>query len=273
MTAVLPPLSADPFPRSGSGQRGRLDCTTRPHPKKPETAMLKPTADIQEVIIAVEEDGASLTRSVPAPSPFPSFDPRAPSFRLQAPTPPLEDRPATPVSLTVSCPSPTCTSPSPAASPAHVPSSPQSHTSSPTLVRNGSSASTSTSSPVMRSMFPRYDPPVALAQQSCYPRVEVNAAVLAVTRRLDSESSYSPSLNSQHEPPSQRSGLASSNGGVGSGLGLQNIQEPTERPVDYTSISTPVELVEFWALANGQKSSESVNDFTLELSWYVHYDS
>ncbi|KAL8972957.1 MAG: hypothetical protein Q9183_000258 [Haloplaca sp. 2 TL-2023] len=115
-------------------------------------------------------------------------------------------------------------------------------------------------------MFPRYDPSVALTQQSYYPRVEVNAGVLAVTRRLDSESPYSPSLQLQHEPPSQWSALASSNSGVGSGLGLQHIQEPTERPVVYTSISTPVELVDLWALANGQKSSESVNDFTLELS-------
>ncbi|KAL8874563.1 MAG: hypothetical protein Q9174_000090, partial [Haloplaca sp. 1 TL-2023] len=164
MAAVLLPMSAEPFHRSGSGEMGMPRYISRSFPTEPETAMLKSTADIQEVIIAMEEDNTSPTRSVLPPPPFPSFDPRAPSFRLQAPTPPLEDRPATPRPLAVSCPSPTSTSESPSASPDHMSSSPRSHTSSPTLVRNGSSASTSTSSPVMRSMFPRYDPSMALTQ-------------------------------------------------------------------------------------------------------------
>ncbi|KAL8688468.1 MAG: hypothetical protein Q9218_005630 [Villophora microphyllina] len=249
--------------QSMPGRKGVVRYTTRPPLREPDFEMMKPMGDVHEVVIAIEEDNATLARHLPPPPKVytpPSDNPTAPSFRLQAPTPPLAERPATPVSLTVSCPSPTSPSPSRAASPTSMGSSPQSRTSSPTLVRNGSTASTGTYSPVMRSMFPRYDATIPLAQQPYYPRGDINPAVAPLTRRFDHPSSPSPSLYSQHEPVSTQSNFCKT------GLRLQNLREPLQGSIALSSISTPAELIGFWALANGQRSSDAAAKFTLELS-------
>lgn len=270
MAAMLRPSPVGSLPQHTPAWKGVLRYTTKPPPREPDFETMKPTGDVHEVIIAIEEDDTTLSHRIPPPPPAhtaPSFDPTALSFRLQAPTPPLALRPATPVSLTMSSPSATSPSPSQAASPTTIRSSPRSQTSSSTLVRNGSTASIGPYSPVMRSMFPRHDPTIPLTQQPYYPRVDVNPAVLAFTRRLDNPGSYSPSLYSQQEPPSQGTEPGFGKIGKRTGLGLQNLGGPSERSMDLPGISTPVELVEFWALANGQRSSNAARDFTLELSW------
>ncbi|KAL9586862.1 MAG: hypothetical protein Q9212_000606 [Teloschistes hypoglaucus] len=262
MAAITPPMSLASSLPYGSGQKGLLRYITRPPLGEPQFEMMKPIGDVHEVVIAIEEDSAAVARHLPPPPRVhnsPSENSIAPSFRLQPPTPPLAERPETPIPLT---PSPTFTSPSRAMSSTSIDSSPRSQTSSPTLVRNGSTASTGTYSPVMRSMFPRYDPAVPLAQQSYYPRVEIKPAVAAVTSRLDNPGSCSPSLYSQQEPPL----LENESNFCKTGLRLQNLREPVQGSIALSSISTPAELVDFWAIANGQRNSEAASRFTLELS-------
>ena len=79
---------------------------------------------------------------------------------------------------------------------------PRSHTSSPTLVRSGSTGSTATHSPVMRSMFSRFDPSVSLAQQKYYPNMERMPRVPTWTHDTFTRPEYSPSLYSQPVSPS-----------------------------------------------------------------------
>ncbi|KAL8803064.1 MAG: hypothetical protein Q9200_006358, partial [Gallowayella weberi] len=243
-----------------------LRYTTRPPIRDPSFEMMKPAGEVHEVVIAIE-DGNTITHYPIPPPPkahiSPAQDLAAPSFRLQAPTPPLAERPATPVSLVVSCPSPTVSSQSRAASPTSIESSPHSHTTSPTLVRNGSTASTGTYSPVMRSMFPRFDPTVPLAQQQYYPGVDVNPAMGAGSSRPDDIGSYSPSLYSQQEQLSRApdAGFARTDG-----LGLKNMLKPSESSNAASSFSTPNELLALWALANGQEAPETLQSYRLELT-------
>ncbi|KAL8799111.1 MAG: hypothetical protein Q9182_006145 [Xanthomendoza sp. 2 TL-2023] len=243
-----------------------LRYTTRPPIREPSFEMMKPAGEVHEVVIAIEEDNTVTHYPIPPPPKAyisPAQDLATPSFRLQAPTPPLAERPATPVSLVVSCPSPTISSQSRAASPTSIESSPHSHTTSPTLVRNGSTASTGTYSPVMRSMFPHFDPTVPLAQQQYYPSMDINPAMVAGSTRTDDIGSYSPSLYSQQEHSSRTldAGFARTDG-----LGLKNMMKPSESSNDASSFSTPNELVALWALANGQEAPEALQKYRLELS-------
>lgn len=228
--------------------------------------MLKPIGDVHEVVIAIEEDNINTFHPIP-PAPKPrtsSQNSTTPSIRLQAPTPPQADRPTTPISLIASCPSSTSLPRSHSVSLASMESSPCSHTSSPTLVRKGSTASTGTCSPVMRSMFPRYDPTLPLAQQRYYPNVEIDFAMTAANTRVDNPGSYSPSMCTQPESLADRRETGSP-----SGLRLQNAGKLSERIEDLPGFSTPVELVDFWALANGQMNLKAAKECRLELSWYV----
>ncbi|KAL8728382.1 MAG: hypothetical protein Q9166_005426 [cf. Caloplaca sp. 2 TL-2023] len=270
MATLVETLPVGTLSQHRPGRRGILRYTTRPTLHEPDFEMIKPVGEVHEVVIAIEED-TTTTTPYPIPRPpkayiSPSEDPTAPSFRLQAPTPPLAERPATPVSLAVSCPSPTSWSPSQAASPAPAKTSSRSHTSSPTLVRNGSTGSTGTYSPVMRSMFPRFDPTIPLAQQHYYPTIEVNPAVAAVTSRVDDIGSYSPSLYSQQEPWSRGADTGALKTGLTRGLGLRNVLKPPESAKDASSFSTPSELVNVWTLANGQETSGAAPEYRLELS-------
>ncbi|KAL8730406.1 MAG: hypothetical protein Q9181_004668 [Wetmoreana brouardii] len=115
-------------------------------------------------------------------------------------------------------------------------------------------------------MFPRYDSTIPLAQQPYYPRVETNPAVAAVTRTFNNPGSYGPSLYSQQQPPSHGTEPTLSKSGLRSGLGLQNLRQPSGSSIELQCVSTPDVLVDFWALANGQKSSEAADKFTLKIS-------
>ncbi|KAL8916187.1 MAG: hypothetical protein Q9172_006406 [Xanthocarpia lactea] len=249
--------------------KGMVRYTTKPPLREPEFEMMKPMGEVHEFVIAIEEGGISNTFPLPPPPKArvpASQDPTAPSFRLQAPTPPLAERPATPVSLASSLPSPSSSSPSRAASPTTVDRSPRSHARSPTLVRNGSTASTGTYSPVMRSMFPRFDPTVPLARQQYYPRMEISPGATATTGRVDDIGSHSPSLYSQQKPSSRGLETDLPQLGLTNGLGLRDVMKPLENSNEVSGISTPGELTDFWALANGQKTSESAREYKLELS-------
>lgn len=229
---------------------------------------MKPIGDVHEVVIAIHEADATTFHRMPSPPKAPtapSQDPTAPSLRLQAPTPPLAHGPITPISLTVPCPSPPPPSQGPPASPTSRESSPRSHTSSPTLVRKGSTVSTGTYSPIMRSMFPRYNPTVPLAQQRYYPQIHINPTAAKTAAEAADSGSYSPSLYAQQEP--SRNGQKTP---LPKGLGLFDAGKLAEESRDLLDLSTPDELVDLWALANGQTSQKATKEYGLELSWYVY---
>ncbi|KAL8657977.1 MAG: hypothetical protein Q9226_001387 [Calogaya cf. arnoldii] len=119
---------------------------------------------------------------------------------------------------------------------------------------------------MMRSMFPRFDPAVPLARQQYYPAVDISPGVAAATSRVDDIGSYSPSLYSQQEPSFRREETDTHRTGLTNGLGLKNVLKPLEGPKDSACFSTPIELVDVWAFANGQKTSGVAREFKLELS-------
>ncbi|CAO1596725.1 hypothetical protein XANCAGTX0491_000557 [Xanthoria calcicola] len=269
MPTLMETLPAGTLSQYRPAHKGLLRYTTRPPLREPAFEMMKPAGEVHELVIAIEEDHVTTTYPIPPPPKafIPTLqDPAAPSFRLQAPTPPLADRPPTPVSLLVSCPSPTSASPSRAASPKSVASSSTSDTSSPTLVRNRSTASTGTHSPVMRSMFPRFDPTVPLSRQQYYPTVDISPEVAAGTSRVDDIGSYSPSAYSQRDPSFREDETDTARRGLTNGLGLKNVLKPLESPKLVACFSTPIELLDAWAFANGQETSGATREYTLELS-------
>ncbi|KAL9031589.1 MAG: hypothetical protein Q9196_000391 [Gyalolechia fulgens] len=216
MAAAAEPLR---MAQPRGGRKGMLRYTPKPPLKEPEFEMMKPTGDVHELVIAIEETHPAAFGTVPPPpeAPIsPSQDPTAPSFRLQAPTPPQAGRPTTPVSSIVS---------------------------------------------FMRSMFPRYDPALSLAQQRYHPSAEISSSVTATRSRVNNGGPFSPSLKIQPEAPPVGRETA-----LPSGLGLQNTEKLSERLENLPSLSTPVELIDFWALANGQTSKKAVMDYRLELS-------
>ena len=151
--------------------------------------------------------------------------------------------------------------PSRAGSP--VPDSPvRSHTSSPTLVRNGSIASTGTHSPVMRSMFPRFDPSVPVAQQNYYPTMDRVPPPPPVARQ---EAHYSPSLYSQPGSPPV---LARENWGRSTPMLTSTPQSPLQHLSEEVpvNLSGPEELLSLWDLANGQ-THNAADTYTLGLHW------
>ncbi|KAL8885061.1 MAG: hypothetical protein Q9215_007028 [Flavoplaca cf. flavocitrina] len=273
MATLVETLPVDNSSQHQPPRKGMPRYTTRTPLRKPDFDMMKPTGEVLELVIAINEDDFNTSQMVPPPPAAhisTSQDPEAPSFRLQAPMFPLAQRPATPVSLVTTCPSPTSASPTKAASPTSVKPSPPSHTSSPILVRKGSIASTGTYSPVMRSMFPRFDPTVPLARQHYYPSVNISPETAAAVGRVDDLGSYSHSLYSQQEPSLRRLEADSNEIGSANGLGLKslmkNMMESPESQKDVACISTPTELLDVWALANGQEISGAIQEYKLQLS-------
>ena len=168
-----------------------------------------------------------------------------------------DQRPPTP-------PSPLTPSPlaSRAASPAEVPLPPSS-TNTPILVRSNSGAT-----PVMRSMFPRYDPTIPLTQQQYRPDIE-RVPGLASAMPMPGTSSYHPPSYSQKakcRPSSAYLQLVRERHEVA------DVMESPFRSADDAeheiTVSTPEELLDLWDIANGQTTSEGASDaYTLELSW------
>ncbi len=141
---------------------------------------------------------------------------------------------------------------------------------SPALVRSNSAPSTglnSPVSPVMRSMFPRYDHNLPLARQLYYPSNPSNRGSANETPR---SSAYSGSVHSQTET-------------LGTNIlktvpgGPRNVPHHASRIspkasehseiVHKPSLSTPEELLDLWSVANGQGSQEAADIYTLGLSW------
>ena len=137
----------------------------------------------------------------------------------------------------------------------------QSNRSSPTLMRNGSAASNhyedDTVTPVMRSMFPRFD----TAQPVPQPHLLSQPPPAALVR--NSTGGYSPSLYSQRSPPMEMDPWAANR--------LSSLMIPRVSSVRITeepspSASNTEQLLELWNVANGQ-GSENPEDYVLNLEW------
>jgi len=251
--------------------------------------MVKMSGNARGIIIAVEEAPApSFSKSMPVSNEAlqPTNEQAAvPSITLSSPEAPLvngsmspRNRAETPspVLTQVCAPveqrsksvSPTAVrlpdspSRSRAPSPLQHEGSPKSHASSPTLVRKGSNASTRTAthSPVMRSMFPRYELSTSLAQQRYYPhaqerRVSPNPRAASIRSICSQQGRQGGRLALPVlEIPSQPSGSAP--------ILQQNVYVPSS-----SALSTPEELLQLWSIANGQAASEAKDTYSIELSW------
>jgi hypothetical protein len=135
---------------------------------------------------------------------------------------------------------------------------PRSHTSfseAPTLVRSNSNSSQNhiqstppREEPVMRSIFPRYNPEIALEHQAYFP---TQASPTHIPRTIINRQPYSPSINGNNNgrSPLQSPGIvgAVSPGRFPRGLQDETVMEP----------SSTAELKELWKVVNGWKVSAS----------------
>ena len=147
----------------------------------------------------------------------------------------------------------------------------RSQKSSPSHVRSSSAPFLETQSPVMHSMFPRYNPQIPLAKQHYYPSQDSSLRMANVRPGLRGSSSQTISISSREETRSQdhsRPSVGSFRGGLTSERdSLQSSLSSDPKP----PLSSPEELLDLWSLANGQGNWETATTYTLRLSWYVHF--
>ena len=249
--------------------------------KEPDFEMIKMSDSAQGVVIAIHERPApDVTRkaSEEPTSLSPSTQQQnLPSIVLSTPpkpqvtsqqSPSTTSRPRTPLPKTIGaqftsksgspCNSPSRSRPP---SPLQVEASPRSKASSPTLVRKGSNASTTTAthSPVMRSMFPRYNPSVPLDRQQYYP--STNGRVSPdLQEQMSSPSLYSEPKRPNCRPSAPTLVIPASSGSE------PILQQAHDGPVAM-SLSTPDELLSLWDIANGQGRDGASDAFRIELGW------
>lgn len=239
--------------------KGILRHSTRP-PKDSEFEMFKmpkSSSESRGVVIAIEETvAAEFVRSTSskaydsAPKPVSSMRSDVAHERSLYKSSNAPSRLPPPLSLLVS--------------PAGERSPPRSNTSSPNPVRSNDIGSAGAHSPVMRSMFPRYDPRIPLAKQHYYPDHEIHQEPADSKPKLPWLSASSASVLSPSPPKvNTRSPTAISN--RKSGVPVDGSKNSEFSP----AISTPEELLDLWSVANGQGSQEAAETYTLRLSWYA----
>ena len=264
--------------KKGSARKGSTRYTTKPPSGLPEFEMLAPSGKSNGFVIQITEGRPSISEA--APPPLASQSTNHPSPRQKPQPPPLtipqkahiteQQRPATP-------PSPPTFSlmEENAPSPANIPL-PRSSAPTPALEEDGAIQSPKSETPVMRSMFPRYDPSRPLARQSYYPHLD-SVPGLASAMAVAGSSSNSRTSNN---PYRQQMAVNKNLDGAKTSLDSQRtvVAEIKESPLrsvensqEPTTFSTPEELCEIWNIANGQAASnEAAETYALELSWYVH---
>ena len=253
-------------------RNGSTKYTTKPPTGLPEFEMLHPSGKNNGFVIAITE--ATPTATEPAPAPQEAQVATAQAQRPRPQPPPLtipqkahitdDQRPTTPPTHQ-SPPPPPPPPPTNCAPSAADAALPRSSTSSPTLVRSGSTA---TATPVMHSMFPKYNPSVPLGHQHYYPNVE-RVPGLASAMAVAGSSSNGTSGYSQHIRGATKLDR------TGGDDGKPGVAELKESPFNNSNdskhvatLSTPEELLELWAIGNGQAASEEAAEtYTLELSW------
>lgn len=280
-TAALS-LFPSPSLRNKSSLKGGLHHGQR-SAKEPDFEMVKMSDSTQGIVIAIQEtptpnheEKTSVEPRSSSPSPehynLPSVVLSAsPKPQVSSEQSPSSTTPQRAISqsqprmqTTSKSSSPIYGSPSRtrAPSPLQLEGSPRSRASSPTLVRKGSNASTRTAthSPVMRSMFPRYDPSVPLNRQQYQPSAQSGRVSSDIPEHI-----YSPSLHPQQNTRSTRPSAPTLVIPTSSGTApiLQNvISEPTT-----ATFSAPDELLPLWDIANGQGRDGANDVFKIELGW------
>lgn len=247
---------------------GLLRYATRPS-KAQEFEMFgmpKSTGNSCEVVITVHETSPSLSRLSSPPKAY------LPKIKTSGFTP-SHSPPNNPSVVTSTDRSRSKTPPSLLPPPPlrSLAASTRSQTSSPSHVRSSSAPSMETQSPVMRSMFPRYNPQIPLAKQHYYPSRESSSRITNVQPRPRGSSSRTVSISSREETRNQdhrRPGVGSFGGVLTSERdSLQSSHSSDPRPL----LSSPEELLDLWSLANGQGNWNSATTYTLGLSWYVYF--
>lgn len=250
----------DSLPKDKAAPGGLLRYTTRP-PKAQEFEMFgipKSTGNACEVVITVHETSSSPSRLASPPRAY------LPKIKTSGLTPSQSHANISSVVASTdrsrSMTSPSLLPPPPLRILA---ASTRSQTSSPSHVRSSSAPSMEAQSPVMRSMFPRYNPQVSLAKQHYYPSRESNSRMANVRPGLGGSSSRTMSISSREETRS----TDFSRPGVGSFRerdSLRSSHSSDPRP----PLSSPEELLDLWSMANGQGNQEAATTYTLRLSWY-----
>ena len=131
------------------------------------------------------------------------------------------------------------------------------HTDSPKHARNDSLTTETPQSPVMHSIFPRYNPEIPLAKQHYYPNLKsFQGSASDQTETRSSASTSGPSrLKTSTFPRTE----------IESTVRVLDRIDGTPRPAPM--LSTPEELLDLWSVANGQGSQEAADTYTLGLTW------
>ncbi|KAL9100370.1 MAG: hypothetical protein Q9163_004240 [Psora crenata] len=235
--------------------------TTKPPAGFPEFELIKPSSNSVGMVVAVTEARPSTSESSEQRA-TPAEDvsrrrPRRPTLTIpttahgleqqRPPTPPmlppppqrdsLEDHAPLPVEIPLPC----------------------SSSNTPTLVRSDGRATTAVEkTPVMRSMFPSYNPSVPLAQQHYYPSRQV-APALTRMRELAGSAAHATQLQQEGGD----TGLAPAKQEEGPKESPLKRSESLKRPITF---SKPEDLAKLWSIANGQATEGAADLFTLELS-------
>ncbi|KAL2057558.1 hypothetical protein ABVK25_001942 [Lepraria finkii] len=244
--------------------------TTKPPAGLPEFEMLQPPGKTNGFVIQVTEHAEG--RPSTSESIRPSFE-AAPT--TETPSPRQKPQPP-PLALAIpqkahisqnqiippppSSPPPSIRSRAP--SPADIPL-PRSSTNTPELICRSNNPTPTVVSPVMRSMFPKYDPSRPLNRQSYHPNIE------AVPGLASAMAVSGSSNNPYRHQIARRSMLRTS-------IEMERNETPdvketplrmVENAERQAELSTPEELLELWNISNGQAASEDApSTYNLELS-------
>ena len=140
----------------------------------------------------------------------------------------------------------------------HVPNRTASTNTSPTLVRSSSNDSINDPSPTLKSIFPSYDPTLPLPYQSYSHNARSakeprQGGIPGPERKEYSPSLYSRSCSTVTKQPHVLAALST-----------------PSQTCDSTIVSTPQELLDLWALANGEDVRYALPVFHLALLWSVY---
>lgn len=255
-------------------RKGSTKYTTKPPSGLPEFEMLAPPGKSNGIIIQITEGHPS---TIELTGPDTEVHTVASLKHLKPQPPPLtippkahitpEQRPSTP-------PSPLTPSPvqDRAPSAADVPL-PRSSAPTPALVEDSNYAMTSpvAATPVMRSMFPRYDPERPLARQSYYPNVEAVPGLASAMAVAGSSHINRTSNNPYRQQMVRRSLDHRASSFESQRKVYTEIKESPLRTMESNAqivYSSPTDLDEIWGIANGQAASnEAAGTYSLELSW------
>ncbi|KAI4166277.1 MAG: hypothetical protein LQ342_000167 [Letrouitia transgressa] len=273
MAAVLEMSPLSSFRRKLPGCKGSVRYVVKPSTREPEFEMVKAAEATRKVVIATNETpSATLTRaSSLSNASFPTDQDCAISTsELQASGRPQEnhDRIFRPYISTEQKSVPASRSFSASVTEKEEPL--PSPTSSLTLACESNTASSGTYSPVMRSIFPRYDFTIPLARQSYYRESADPLTHSSIARPRSSSSPFGRSVHSQQGPLNQDSDFIGTPVKAPHSTNLDRSNVSSNISEITSSVSYPEELLELWSMANGQQPREGTASYTMALNWFVY---